>query len=64
MSVKPEGLLEDVKKLIFCTIQCKLNKCNLTPTAPLVTLLKRFILFVAVGTASQGALVHRSKFPY
>ena len=25
MSVKPEGLLEDIKMLMFCIIQCKLK---------------------------------------
>ena len=27
MSVKPFGLLRDIKKLMFCIIQCKLKIC-------------------------------------
>ena len=27
MSVKPEGLLGDIKTLMFCIIQCKLKMC-------------------------------------
>ena len=31
MSVKPEGLLGDIKMLMFCIIQCKLKNLNFNP---------------------------------
>ena len=31
MSVKPKGLLGDIKKLMVCIIQCKLKNLNFNP---------------------------------